>query len=267
MSFDRLRSQYTFESFFGGNTSQQWLQGNAYIQYQLSQTDAITLANALRQDVYDLYFKGSVSICEAMRSIDLKLYSWATIKLYYSIFYFLRCTLACNNVSVIRRGRELFYIRARQGESLSKAQDRTDHKGTIYTFMDIYGNSDVLQSNSINGINPYIWMMGKRDEVNYKDREFHDPDAPYFWKEICDMIEKQTLDNVALTFISDTSFTYTFQEDYSCLALPLMRMVLTRKVLSDNGIISLLHEIKKSHLSSILPFNNTNIGLFEYFMI
>lgn len=266
MSLNRYRAQQAFESFYGGLNTQQWKEVKPD-QKNLSKSECSVLQGNLNEDAKDLFYKGLVSIAEAISSIGHKRYSWATVKLYYSIFYFLRCSLACYGVIIIRCKKGIYYTKVREGETFTKVKERTDHKATIDIFNAIYGSGDILQSNFVNGKNPYDWLMGKREEVNYKDREFYEPLCPYFIEKINDHIKKDSLLKLVEKYINDKEYIYCFQEEDALLALPIKRLILTKEHMKSKGLINHLSEEKKNHVKTLLElgdseFENTILNHF-----
>ena len=133
----------------------------------------ITLKSALIEDGKDLYYKGLLSLSEAIQSMYHRLFSWATVKAYYSIFYFLRSSLALRGYSLVRN-KSIYLLLIKSGISPVKKSShnyRNDHVSVINIYRDLYSNSDILQSNNIDGINPYEWMMEKRNQINYRQRQ------------------------------------------------------------------------------------------------
>jgi hypothetical protein len=39
-----------------------------------------------------------------------------------------------------------------------------------------------VQSNNIDGINSYKWLMRLRENINYRFRTFYEPDVPGIWE-------------------------------------------------------------------------------------
>lgn len=260
MNSNRLRTQQTFEGFFGGISSGQWLElkKRDILAYNLTIQNATDLNNSLRLDAKDLYYKGLLSITEAIFNLDKGLYSWATVKLYYSIFYLLRCSLACRNIAIMRYQRDLYYITVHKGESFKKAPVNQDHKAVIELFQLLFEESDALQSNTIEDKNSYLWIMEKREEVNYKDREFHEPNPPYFFSEIDRLFANEGMERVIHKILND-EFLLCFQEEYATLAVPLKRLILTKKDLVDSAVNLDLGDEKIEKIKSVLPFTDNEL--------
>ena len=71
----------------------------------LSANDAAAFAAALQDDARDAIYSGALSITEAIQGLDRQLYSWTTVKLYYSVFYLARASLALHGVGVVYQDR------------------------------------------------------------------------------------------------------------------------------------------------------------------
>ena len=63
--------------------------------------------------------------------------------------------------------------------------------------------------------------MEKRNQINYREREFHDPAAPDFFTNIAEYIGKKSFENRLLEYINDSLFIFCFQPDHAILALPI----------------------------------------------
>ena len=61
-------------------------------------SEATTLAASLRDDARDAIYSGVLSIAEAIQGLDRQLYSWTTVKLYYSVCYFARAALGLHGI-------------------------------------------------------------------------------------------------------------------------------------------------------------------------
>ena len=260
MNFERYRAQLLCESIYGCRTPEQWHQAD-FKNLQLNRSQAANLSLELREDAKDFYFKGLLSLFEAVKSINENLFSWATVKFYYSAYYFLRSTMAASDTALIRK-KSLFYLRAIEGEKpLSKSHKRynTDHSGTINFFIDFFG-SDKLLSQNIDGTNVYDWMMSKREQVNYKERYFNEPNCPIFWSSIAEQLRKGNLELILNKYIEDR-FILCFQEEHAILAIPLKRAMLTKQILDAENIDINLSKEQSEMLLSLLPIKIEELTL------
>lgn len=239
MPFNRFRAQLKCEALLSCGTLDDWARKRKdFEDFTLTGTSAKDLVASLEEDSKDLYFKGILTLSEALYGISKCLFSWATVRLYYSIFYFLRCSLATKHYAIIRN-KSLYLLRAKEGEKPQKKSSnryRNDHLCVINTYKDLYETSDTLQSNTIEGKNPYLWLMERRNQVNYREREFYDPGCPDFMKVIERGVADNTLDSMITTYIEDEDYIFCFQDDHACLALPLKRALLTKIDMTSAGI-------------------------------
>jgi hypothetical protein len=253
MSFNRHRAQIKCESLLGCQTLDDWRTKQLLFQaYALSKQSAVDLRSSLMEDANDLRYKGLLSLCEAVSSMSNGLFSWAAVRLYYSTFYFLRSSLAAKGYAVIHN-KCLYLLRAKEGEKPQKKSSkryRNDHIGVINIYRDLYASSDKLQSNTVDDLNPYEWLMQKRNQVNYWEREFHDPSSSDFLKVIADRVKAKALDSLVTLYIEDKDYIYCFQSDHACLALPIKRAILTSSDLCSAGASLIVTKKKLSFLKS-----------------
>lgn len=239
MSFDRLRIQQECERLTGCNNLLAWSNRRKVFEaLTLTSQQSLALTPFLIEDGIDFYYKGLLSLCEAIHSMSRHLFSWATVKSYYSIFYLLRSSLAANGYGIVRN-KCLYLLPIQTGAKPIKKSSkkyRNDHLCVISVYQDLYSTSDILQSNTIDDINPYEWMMERRNQINYRQRQFHDPGPPYFLQGIAQRIDSNSFDQLISTYVDDRNYLYCFQPDHACLALPIRRLLLTRAEYADKGI-------------------------------
>jgi len=120
MPFNRFRAQLKCEALLSCGTLDDWARKRKNFEdFTLTRTSAKDLVASLEEDSKDLYFKGILTLSEALYGISKCLFSWATVRLYYSIFYFLRCSLATKHYAIIRN-KSLYLLRAKEGEKPQK---------------------------------------------------------------------------------------------------------------------------------------------------
>jgi uncharacterized protein (UPF0332 family) len=267
MSFDRFRIQTAIEIDLGCLDINQWSSyKNQFEKFEINSSRKITLEPKLKKDAADLYFKGIYSLTDAIYCISQGRHSWSVVKIYYAVFYLLRCSLATKSIAFIKN-RGIYTIELKIGKKpvkrdtgKYKSQDiRGDHKTTIATYVQLVGDSDILQTNTINGILFYDWLMNLREQINYRERIFHEPDQRYFYASLFD---KKTARNQIETYIEDDSFVYCFDEDHCCLAAPLKLAINVQEELRNfiefEPFDNLKkHEIKK--LIKVLDLDQSNI--------
>lgn len=254
MNFNRLRTQMAFEQMYNGMESEQWksLKKRNILDREISREEAERFKETLKGDSKDFYFKGLLSLIEALSNIEKDLYSWATVKLYYSTYYLLRCSLTSNEIAVVRYKRDLFYIRCNENEKFKQPSMNQDHQAVIDIFVKLFAEDDKLQSNSIDDENSYGWIKDRREAVNYKNREFLEPVCPTFFTEISEIIKNGGIE-LLVKRIMDDDYILTFQEEYAIIAIPLKRFLLTKETMIANGIDISLSNEKLEVLTKLLP--------------
>lgn len=250
MSIKKSESQQYFEMIFTRSCGIPFRQirKEEYEQTVITKQQAEDFSQFLENDIEPFYYKALLSYIEAISSLENNLYSWATVRLYYSVFYAIRAYLACRNVAILRAERRLFYIKAQEGEKFKKCKDQTDHKGTIYTLEKLFSDDDILCSNKIDGQDVYQWMMGKREEVNYKDIIFHDPCPPDFWEKIYVDLKSQSMKTIIDKLVDD-NWLYCFQEEYAILGIPTKRLIQTVDAIHRLGKTYNVDNIKQEFIN------------------
>ncbi|MGK7872681.1 MAG: hypothetical protein AB4426_05010 [Xenococcaceae cyanobacterium] len=109
-----------------------------------------------------------------------------------------------------------------------------------------------MQSNKIDELNPSCWLMDKREQVNYKELEFHDPLCIEIMQVIDDYVNKKRLHELLKLYFDDENYIYCFQADHAGLALPIKRASLTHTELVKSGINIKLPDAKKDLLTDMM---------------
>ncbi|HMS98131.1 MAG TPA: HEPN domain-containing protein [Saprospiraceae bacterium] len=263
MSFDRYRAQLFCESIFGCSDFAQFYNTHhsSIESYKLDKRSAFTLSNYLKEDAKDFYFKGCQSLTESLSNYNNRLYSWAVIKAYYSIFYMIKADFALKDFALIRH-KCIYYLQAKDGSVLITKgrtnRNRTDysgdHKSALNYYIDLFSNSDILLSQEIDGMNAYQWLMKKREQVNYQERDFKEPDHPVFLDYINSRIIAGELLKLIEEIIGDTGHILTFQPEFAPIAIPMRRALLTKKSFFDNGIADILTQVQIDHFKRFEPY-------------
>lgn len=68
-----------------------------------------------KSDINSYFFKALQSFVQALHEIDRKKYAWSIVKLYYTIFYLLRCEILLSN-HIMVRCKTLYYVKINIGE-------------------------------------------------------------------------------------------------------------------------------------------------------
>lgn len=263
MSFDRYRAQTFCESILGCTDYDQFF-NKPYTDVEnmiLDRNYAYSLSASLKEDAKDFYFKGCESLSESLNSFNAKLYSWAIIKAYYATFYMIKADFALKDFALIRH-KCIYYLQATVGASpITKGRNSSnrtnysgDHKSALNYYKDLFSNTDILLSQEIDGMSSYQWLMKKREQVNYQERDFKEPYFPDFLEFIDNRVSLGEFPQLINEIINDT-YILTFQPEYAPIAIPYKRAMQTKKSFIDNGISSILPDRKIEHLSIFEPFN------------
>ena len=256
MSFSRFRGQLLCEQFLNCNSHEEFRLAK-FSDLILNKSQAIAYSAKLRQNANDLFYKGFISLNEGLIGIENKQYSWAVVKCYYSIFYLLRADLALKDFGIIRH-KSLYYLFAEEGASPITKGNRnysTDHKCVINYHKDFFSNSDILLSQNISDLNAYDWLSKKREQINYQERFFNEPDAPSFLSYIDGVIKEGNF-NALIVEILDDKYIKTFQEEFATLAIPIKKAILTIQNFKDSGTEIQISEKKKGSIVNLLDLLN-----------
>ena len=240
MSFERFRVQEFIENAIGCTELTKWPSYRARLEaYTLPQADEDEARTSLLKDGEDLFYKGLLSLGEGLVEVAQKRHSWAAVKLYYSVFYFLRASLATKGYAIINnQSQYLFELRAgKTPEKKSSRRYRNDHVGIIHMYEDIVGENDLLSTNSINGDSVYIWLMMRRHQVHYRQREFLEPDWIEEYTQARCAIDRGAYSELLRDYYQDDVPVYCFDPDHASIAAPIKRAQNTRLDLCDAGLV------------------------------
>jgi hypothetical protein len=266
MSSNRNQAQEFCEAIVGAKDPDSWKQKQTqFEQIILTREVSNRLRELLIEDSKSFYYKGILSLFEALISVIRGGYSWATVKMYYSTYYCLRCMLCMNGCALIRN-KALYTLHAEVGATPRKNSNRhynSTHKGTIHHFIDLYKSADSLQSNTIEGLNPYLWLMEKREHINYRVNVFQEPSCYDFWEIAHKKRSVEEFKTLIHSYLTDNNLIYCFQEDHAVLALPLLNALKTRELLLRNSITQPLLPEQADYLKRLLLNMNIYLKSFE----
>lgn len=208
------RAQGAADRFLAG------LASGAVLSRALSAGEALTLSASLSGDSKDAFYSGVLSVAEAIQGLDRQLYSWSTVKLYYSVFYFARAALGLNGHAIIYRDRTPYLWTAAVGQTPIK-RSGTTHKVVLEAFKQNSRNN-ILFSQQIGTEDPLFWLMTKRELINYKTPKFCEPHAPQHFK----FIERHGVRRLLGDYIADEKHLFTFDPDHAMLAFPIAELKL-----------------------------------------
>lgn len=257
MNFERYRVQSAIEVDIGCTDLTKW---KSYLQkfkdYEVTDSRCETLLIELKKDASDIYFKAIFSLVDAINSLFHGRHSWAVIKVYYSVFFLLRCSLATKNIAFLKNN-GIYTLNLSKGEKPKRRDggkykgERVsgDHKTTIVTFLSIFSDTDILLTNTINNKNVYEWLMALRNQVNYQERTFTEPNNKYFFS---NLFEKSRLKEQVETYLNDEVYVYCFDEDHCTLAAPLKLATIVREQLFEFIDFEPMDSKKQSEIEELL---------------
>jgi uncharacterized protein (UPF0332 family) len=188
---------------------------NKITSLSLSSRDSEKLLLSLHKDAADLLYSAAVSFGDALHGISRGLFTWATVKLYYSVFYALRARLALSGICLFYIGSKPYSICVQTGEAAHKEEGQT-HKIVIKLFQR-HTLDSVLLSQQIGIEEPLAWLMRLREEANYKISRFLEPKVPDHFE----WLSKVGIRQACETYLADKTYMYVFDPDHAVLAYPL----------------------------------------------
>lgn len=189
-----------------------------FLDRPMSAAEAHRVEAMLRIDATNYLYSACVSIGDALQAIDRSLFTWATVKLYYSTFYMLRSLLALSGRVLLYDGSKPRTLTSKAGEVPTPigGSSRGTHQMVIAYFSRSFPNSPLL-SQDIVGASPFTWLMLRREEANYTGGRFDDPRCPAHFSTIVRFGVRRATSG----YITDTSYLYAFDPDHAIIALPI----------------------------------------------
>jgi hypothetical protein len=234
--------------------------GAAISTTALSSAEALQLRAALTEDARDALYSGILTIGEAAQGLDRRLFTWATVKLYYSVFYLTRAMLEFGGAGLIYVGKTPYLWKAAAGE-LPVKRSGTTHVAVLDAFEQLLPGS-LLLSQLIGAEPPFAWLMARREAANYKVARFTEPSAPVHFRSVDRFGVRRLLSD----YIGDDLHLFTFDPDHAMLAFPIEAMKLALDALKNavrSGGASALFEEDATYLSSQCFDRNGRIAVFQ----
>lgn len=263
IDFERNRVQVSFEEFLGVASPEELItKKDDFKTHKLSQQEVQRLSNDIKQDAIDFFYSGILSFAEGIDSIFLKRFSWATVKLYYSIYYLIRASMAAKGYATLRC-KGMFRLRIADGEmpyATSAKRYQTTHEGTINHYRDQFGFADRLLSNKIGDFDAYEWMMNAREIVNYRSRSFLEPNYLEIWEYFSTCVDDGTL-VAELENLESDPYVKCFQEEYAIVAIPIKRVQQTIADLSSEGLLTQFTQDRESFARTVLGYDQRSMSI------
>lgn len=263
INFDRNRAQVKFEHFVGIASSEELLSKKSdFKNHHLTSGEVQQLRIEVRQDAVDFFYNGILSFAEGIDSIFQKRFSWATVKLYYSIYYLIRASLAVNDFAMLRCG-SMFRLKIAVGQTPFGTGNRkynTTHEGTISHYKDVFSYSDLLLANKIDDVDVYEWMMNVREIVNYRSNAFLEPDCLSVWDFFSSCVDDNSLVD-ELKKLENDNYIRCFQEEFAVVAIPIKRMQQTISEMANAGILHQLTQDRELFVRSVMDYDQRSLPI------
>lgn len=191
-----------------------------------------------------------------------KRFSWATVELYYSLYYLIRASMASKGIAMLRC-KSMYRLFARTGEkpfSTGNKKYNTTHEGTISHYKDLFGQSDILLSNNIEEQDVYQWMMNAREIVNYRSAVFPEPDCLDIWDYFSQSIDEGNFTNV-LEQLENDPYIMCFQEEYAVIAIPIKRLQQTISDMLNASLLSDFNEERLRFIKNVIGYEERNLHI------
>ncbi|MEX5491903.1 hypothetical protein ABFV51_01750 [Pseudomonas asgharzadehiana] len=211
------------------NTLRPLAPANKLTNVSLGAAQATSLQLALKKDAEGYLYSGVVSIGDAVQALERTMYTWATVKLYYALFYLLRNILAERGIVLFYDGTKPFSWSCKAGQMPVK-RDGPTHKVVLKTFREVCPNS-ILISQPIGSSDALSWMMRLREEANYTNAKFTEPLPPSHFLKVSEQGIRRTIS----AYSKDDSFLYAFDPEHAILALPIEALKEALSFLSAKG--------------------------------
>jgi hypothetical protein len=194
------------------------------------------LTQAAEVDASGTFFKALLSIVEAMEGLTRGGYSWAVVKLYYAVFYLLRCKMTAMGHVFFKCAGTIYSVELKKNAvpierskgKFAGSDIRGDHKTILATYIAHLSAGDILLTNKVGAVSVFEWMVSVREDVHYRRPTFSEPLSGFFFSDL------STDDGLVLwidKYLNDANVIHCFLEEHCCLATPL---VLARNALIEH---------------------------------
>jgi len=215
----------------------------------LSAAEADRIRLLLREDAKDYYFSGLLSFIEALRGPQCGLYSWATVKLYYSVFYTLRAILALRGIAIFYLGSTPWWIRAAQGDTAQHTRGNT-HSVVLQSFEELFPRH--LLTQNIGADNASAWLIDRREDANYKLGRFLEPAVPPHFESVVNMGIRKAIQ----MYLHRDNELLAFDPSHAMIAYPLLALNHAKKEFATLGMDCLT----KDERTTLSPHCKDDLG-------
>ena len=268
INFERNRTQKSYEHLVGIFSPEELpLKEDDFKNHVLTREEASLLKDDLNDDSLDYFYNGIISFSEGIDSIFLKRFSWATIKLYYSVYYMIRASLACRGHALLQcNGMHRLHIK--ENEVPFKTRNKkynTTHGGTINHYIDLFNSDDKLLLNTIDTKISYEWLQDAREIINYRAVSFQEPLWLEIWDKFAEALDEGNLSELLLNIQDDEDYIYCFQEEYAIVGIPIKRVYITIKDFIDYGILNKIDLNRRFYTKQLIKYDERHMKILDQF--
>lgn len=187
----------------------------------LTYLEADDIYKNLKVDASGYFYSAMISIADACNGLRCSYYSWATCKLYYSLFYSVRGLLALRRRGLVYIESRPYLVEATPSTNirqLSGVEARGGTHGAILNLFRRSAPSHILESQPIDGCNALTWLKERREEVTYGHARYLDPSNPCWFS----FAYRNGIRKVINAYTSSDAKLYAFDPDHAVLALPIL---------------------------------------------
>ena len=270
MNFERHGVQRYFEGLLGCTDVTHFKSyKSALAAYTLSANDVAAIAPLLVQDADALYIKALQTFSQALAGMHCKEFAWTIVKMYYSVFYAMRCELHASSVVAVKNG-SIFYTSNIVGATFNSIQEKGSHQTYIKlrkTLPASVISHDTLLDNDIEaGVDVYSWMCTNRERVNYHSKHFADPEP--------DDVLTKVYNNYVLTHkltdllnVYESDLLYCFDTDHATISVPYRKLRICRDLLRGRAVKSGSEQIKLDNVRAQLLSLGIDSSVVERLML
>lgn len=169
---------------------------------------------ALAEDARGAIYSAVVSMADAFSGLQKGYFSWATVKLYYACFYLAKAALARDGHCVFYVGQTPHLLSAVPGaRPISQSGNSHSVVTSLYKKLITFGS---LNASTIDGVHAFDWITSRREDVNYREIRFSDPNVPKWFG----TVDALGVRRVVGEYLADLSL-YAYDADHAMVALPL----------------------------------------------
>lgn len=224
--------------------------------YKFSEENIDNIHICLVSDMNDTIYKMLFSFFSALIDMKMKNFSWATIKFYYSIFYYMKSKLLCDGIHITYLFGNYYAFDVNKKNKFIKFQKKQNSHTSVFEYYnEKYYQRDILlrvelQDDGNDKIyNLYQWYQIKREIVNYKSISFEEPSVYEFWESVINYVPIENLFNN----IIKSPFNYINTDDYAIISVPICCFIDLISNLDDNYAMP---NDKYDNLKNIIEHND-----------